>query len=155
MKLLFDEMLKRAATWCRILGIESEYFTDKSDSELLEHAKGNDLTLVTRDVQLAARCKKHGVRCIFVESNVAEEQVAQIIKESGAAISFPEKTLCPVCNGRLDTVSPESLKGEIPEDVFSSGKKVWRCKECKKAYWEGSHWRNIEKFYQRIKRLLR
>jgi len=154
MKLVFDEMLKRAATWCRILGIESEYFIDKSDSELLDYAKSNNLVLVTRDVQLATRCKKHGVKCIFVKSNVAEEQVAQIISETGAQLSFPENTRCPVCNGRLETVSPESMKGKIPEDVYTARKKVWRCKKCKKAYWEGSHWRNIEKFYQRIKKLL-
>lgn len=154
MKLVFDEMLKRAATWCRILGIDSEYYTDKSDSELLNHAKTNNLVLVTRDVQLATRCKKHEVGCIFVKSNVAEEQVAQIVSESGFQISFPEKTRCPVCNGELEMVPPESLKGEIPEDVYSSDKKVWKCRKCKKAYWEGSHWRNIEKFYQRIKGLL-
>ena len=155
MKLVFDEMLKRTATWCRILGIESEYFTDKTDSELLEYAKSNNFVLVTRDVQLASRCKKHEVKCIFIKSNVVEEQIAQIISDSGVEVSFPERTRCPVCNGELEVVSPESLKDEIPEDVYASKKKVWKCKNCGKAYWEGSHWKNIEKFYQRIKKLLR
>jgi uncharacterized protein with PIN domain len=35
MRLIFDQMLRRTATWCRILGIDSEFFEGKSDSELL------------------------------------------------------------------------------------------------------------------------
>ncbi len=154
MKLIFDQMLKRSVTWCRILGIDSEFFGGKGDSELLDYAKSSNLVLVTRDVQLATRCRKHGVKCIFVKSNAVEEQVAQIISETGVEVTFPEKTRCPVCNGELGTASQESLKDEIPEDVYTSKKRLWKCKKCKKVYWEGSHWRNIGRFYQRIRKLL-
>jgi predicted nuclease of predicted toxin-antitoxin system len=92
MNLLFDEMLGNLARWCRILGIDSSFYTGKSDSQLFQIAKAEDRTLVTRDLKLAERCGKGGVRFILVKGERIEEQTAQVLKESGAAVTFPEKT---------------------------------------------------------------
>jgi uncharacterized protein with PIN domain len=152
MKLVFDQMLKNLATWCRILGLDSEFYSGSGDTELLELAKSKERILVTRDVQLSERCKKHDVRCIFVKSDVLEEQIAQIINESGAEVTFPEKTRCAVCNSELEEVPRESLKESVPQDIYESKSRLWRCIGCKKVYWEGSHWRNIGNFYEKVKK---
>lgn len=153
MAILFDEMLKRTATWCRILGIDSEFLTGRNDSQLLDYAKNNNLVFVTRDLPLSLRCEKHGVKCILVKSDILEEQIAQIAKETGTEITFPEKTRCPKCNGELETVSQENVREEVPETVMQH-EKFWRCRKCSKIYWEGSHWKNITNLYEKVKVLL-
>ncbi len=152
MRLLFDEMLKKLASWARIFGIYSEYFTDKSDDQLLAYAKENKLIFVTRDVPLAQRCRKNDVRCVLIRSNDVQKQIAQLVEETGAEISFPEKTRCAVCNGELDIVNKESVKDEVPEKVLASQKRFWRCRGCGQVFWEGGHWKNIMKVYEALKK---
>jgi uncharacterized protein with PIN domain/ribosomal protein S10 len=152
--LLLDEMLKRTASWCRVLGMDTQFITGKSDTWLLEHARRNGLIFVTMDVELYNRCVKQGVRCVFLKSGVREEQIAQIIRDTGAAMGFPEKTRCPKCNGELAVVDAAGVRDEVPGNVAETQQKFWKCPSCGKIYWEGSHWKNITRVYERVKELL-
>ena len=154
MKLLFDEMLKNLASWCRILGIDSEFSSGRSDSQLLEHAKKTGRIFVTRDFPLSLRCEKWGVRCILIKSDAIEEQLAQVIRETGAEVSFPEKTRCAACNGELDVVPKESVREGLPDNVIAHHDRFWKCRSCGKVFWEGGHWKNIRRIYGRVKELL-
>ncbi|MDD5171485.1 MAG: Mut7-C RNAse domain-containing protein [Candidatus ainarchaeum sp.] len=154
MKFLFDEMLKRTASWCRIFGLDVEFLPGKTDSALLEYAETNKLVFVTRDVELAERCAKHGVTRIFVTSDDREEQIAQIVRETGARLSFPDETRCPDCNGMLAVADRASVEGDVPEKVAERNERFWRCTACKKVYWEGGHWKNITRVYEKVKALL-
>ena len=142
MRFLFDEMLKKLSGWCRILGIHSEYFTDKSDDELLEYAKENNLVFVTRDKALSKRCTKHGVEVVFIKSNDIKDQIEDVLK-TGAEITFPEKTRCSSCNEILEPVSKDGIKDRLPPKVDSE--KYWICRSCGKVFWEGGHWKNIRR----------
>lgn len=148
MRFIFDEMLKNLASWCRILGLDSEFFPGGSDSALLEHAKQSGRILITRDTGLAKRCERHGVRCIFIENDGIEEQLAQLLKESGAEPTFPEKTRCASCNGELEDVPKESVKDDVGADTFAHTRRFWRCSRCGKVFWEGGHWKNIRRIYE-------
>jgi uncharacterized protein with PIN domain len=106
------------------------------------------------DRELIERCAKNQVNCISVSSNKTEEQIAQIIKETGARMGFPENMRCPACNGELMDAKADDLRGSIPADAITASPRFWRCASCGKAYWEGSHWKNMVKFYDRVKALL-
>ena len=153
-KLLFDEMLKRTVKWCRIFGISSEFLEGRGDSALLEYAKNNNLIFITRDLELSLRCGKAGVKCVFLRSDSIEEQIAQIVMESGEAITFPGKTRCPQCNGELEIVSVEKVKDSLPENVYLHHEKFWLCPGCGKIYWEGGHWKNITRINGSVKGII-
>ena len=153
-RILFDEMLKNLAHWFRILGIYSEFFTGKSDTQLLEYSRKNGLIFVTRDAPLYDRCRKKGVRCILVKDEPLEDQIAQVLSETGATVTFPGKTRCASCNGELEEKKKEDLAGTVPENAFSEQQKFWKCKGCGKVFWEGSHWRNINRIYTVVKEKL-
>ncbi len=154
MAVLLDEMLRRTASWCRVLGIDAQFITGKSDSWLLEYAKKGNLVFVTRDSELFGRCQKQHVRCIFLKSDDREEQIARIIRDAGVQMTFPEKTRCPKCNGELGVVDAEGVRNDVPESVANAQHKFWKCASCGKIYWEGSHWKNITRVYERVKALL-
>ncbi len=153
MKLLFDEMLKSLSSWARILGIYSEFYSSKSDSELLAIARKDGLIMVTRDVRLHIRCQTAGVKSILIKSDVIEEQLAQLLKESGATVTFPEKTRCAKCNGELVDATADDVK-DVPEAVIKTHSKFWRCSSCKRVYWEGGHWKNITRIYEKAKAIM-
>jgi uncharacterized protein with PIN domain len=150
MRFLFDEMLKRLASWARILGIDSQFMTGKSDTELLRYAEKNDLVFVTRDMPLTIRCQKRGVRFIHIRSDILEEQLSQLLSESGATVTFPEKTRCASCNGELDPATKEQVAGKVHPSVIERNDRFWICRSCGKVYWEGSHWKNIRRIYEAI-----
>ncbi|MDD5340359.1 MAG: Mut7-C RNAse domain-containing protein [Candidatus ainarchaeum sp.] len=154
MAILLDEMLKRTASWCRVLGIDTQFITGKSDTWLLQYAKKGKLVLVTKDMELFGRCQKQGVQCIFLKTDSREEQVAQIIRDTGVRMTFPERTRCPKCNGELAVVDAASVKDDVPETVADAQQRFWKCASCGKVYWEGSHWRNITRVYERVRALL-
>jgi uncharacterized protein with PIN domain len=154
MKFLFDEMLKKLSNWSRIFGLYSEHHIGRSDSELLEIAKENDLVFVTRDVGLSERCKARAMQCVLIKSDKVEEQLAQIIKSTGEKITFPEKMRCAACNGEIAPADRKKLKAEIPEDVYKEGKDVWQCGDCRKVFWQGSHWKNMTDMHEKVKALL-
>ncbi len=153
-RLLLDGMLGRLCTWCRVLGIDTVFSTTATDTEMLERAKGEDRILVTMDRELVERCAKNKIRCVSIASKKTEEQIAQIIKETGVPIDFPNDMLCPACNGGMKEAIVEDVRGSVPEDAQSKSPRFWKCVSCGKVYWEGSHWRNMLKFYEKVSALL-
>jgi len=150
-RLLFDEMLKRTATWCRIFGVDSAYIQDVADNELLKTAKEEGRIVVTRDEELAERCRTANVRTILLKNDKLEDQLDQLKSELGSIFTFPEKTRCPACNGELKIADKEQVKEKVIDNVYKQNEKFWACKECGKVYWEGSHWKNITKIFKNIK----
>ncbi|MFH0884990.1 MAG: Mut7-C RNAse domain-containing protein [Candidatus Micrarchaeota archaeon] len=153
MKLLFDEMLKHLASWCRLLGIDSAFYTGRSDSQLLHAAMKETRILVTRDMPLSLRCEKYDVKFIFIKSDRIEEQIAQVLKETGISVEFPNFKRCASCNGELEEASKEAANGKVPQNTLEHNERFWRCKSCGKFFWEGGHWKNIMRVYEKAKAL--
>ena len=153
MKLLLDEMLKKTTKWLRIFGVDTDFASGRDDDELLETAKRDNLVLVTRDEPLYSRCKKQGVKCDLVKSTKLEEQIAEIKSGLSLEFTFPEKTRCPACNTPLELVSGSEVSGLVEPSVLEKHDKFWICRKENKAYWEGSHWRNITRIYETSERM--
>ncbi|NYZ76866.1 Mut7-C RNAse domain-containing protein [Candidatus Micrarchaeota archaeon] len=150
-RLLFDEMLSRTATWSRIFGVDSAHAAGKSDSEIIKLAKEEGRTLITRDAELAGRCKTHGIPFFLLEDDVLSHQLGQLKSAFGDIYTFPEGTRCPACNGKLAVAGKEAVRGKVLEGVLNKNEKFWVCTDCGKTYWEGSHWKNILRVFKSIK----
>jgi uncharacterized protein len=148
-----DMMLGKLARWLRILGQDTIYpdFTD--DGRILEFAKQEKRTLLTQDVELAMRAKKKGVGALLVPRDVeVEAQVEFVFRACSLRINFPEGTLCPQCNGKLEVAGREKVEGNenVPNGALERNFSFWLCESCKKVYWQGSHWKRIKKSVERI-----
>ncbi len=153
---LADAMLKKLARWLRILGIETIYPEDFDDSNLLQLAEKQKLTLLTQDVELSKRAEKRKIKCLLIPTGISfEQQLALVLDSSDLKIEdFPSRMLCPKCNGRLLEAAEEAVRGKLHEDLLGKEKVFWKCKECGHVYWEGSHWEKIKKTAEKIKKLL-
>jgi uncharacterized protein with PIN domain len=152
-KLLLDEMLGRLAKWLRIFGIDTDYVSGIEDDELLNLTKEKKRILITKDEQLIQRCRKFGISAHFLTSEKLEEQLAELKSELNLEFTFPDKTRCPACNHPLKTVSSQEVSGLVHENVAKRFEKFWICHSCHKAYWEGSHWRNLTRIFEEANRL--
>ena len=154
MHLLLDEMLKKTAKWLRIFGIDTEFIEGKKDSELIDYATKNNLIFITKDEELANRCRKQKINYLLLKSEKIAEQLREIKSSLALEFKFPEQTRCPSCNESLKLVDKEKVSALVPENVLKSQEKFWLCEKCRKAYWQGSHWRNITKIYEGANKIL-
>jgi uncharacterized protein len=129
-------MLMRLGRWLRLLGLDVANPRDASDIELLEMAKRDQRTLITRDRRLEQSCRAAGAGCILIKSSFLEEQLREM-RERGITLQLSPQR-CTICNSPL-------------RKVKEMEKITWQCTDCKKLYWVGAHWEKMETMLDEIR----
>ncbi len=79
-----------------------------------------------------------------LKSEKLREQIAELEVIGLQIQPDPETSLCAVCGGELEKTPKASVLSELPEKVKKSIKEFWRCHDCSKIYWRGTHWNRME-----------
>ena len=137
---LVDSMLGTLAKWLRILGYDTVYDVRLDDNQLVRVARAEGRVLLTRDTGFLQR---RGLRLVFIESQVLEEQLAQVI-QACALETDNSFTRCPVCNTELDPVPKHEAWGQVPSYVFQTQQQFSLCPDCNQFYWRGTHWQDMQ-----------
>ncbi len=141
-RFLVDLMLMRLGRWLRLLGQDVANPEGSSDEELLRQAKKESRTIITRDRGLFQACRGKGaastscVPCILIRSSAISEQLLEMA-DAGVPLRLDPKR-CTLCNGLLEETEMHEMK-------------KWQCLACKKLYWEGGHWKKMERMLQAIR----
>lgn len=141
-----DEMLGSLARWLRLMGYDTWYERDSSDTEILRRAGNDGRILLTRDKKLAERA---GAMGIYINARDLEDQIKQV----GMALdlTFDESlSRCTACNGELMVVGREEASKGVPKGALQYNEEFLQCRSCGKFYWKGSHWKNIRKRMERL-----
>ena len=149
---LADAMLGDIARKLRILGYDTAYMKDTSDSCVLQAALKEKRILLTRDKELFKRVVKGGVQGILLEKQDETDNIAYALtKNKIYCVSFDSRTArCSLCNGILEPRSSTKVKRRLPRNVVTTCNKFFQCSNCGKAYWEGSHISRLHMLAQRI-----
>ena len=143
MKLLCDQMLGSLAKWLRILGFDTFYANKEiTDEELLNIAKIENRTIVSRDKELILRGKKQNINVIEIKNTDLDDQLKLVLN----LIKIDEKLVlsrCTLCNKILEKIEKSKVEGKVPRKVFDNNDEFWFCNKCKKFYWMGSHYEKI------------
>ncbi|WP_311136466.1 Mut7-C RNAse domain-containing protein [Natronosalvus halobius] len=133
-------------TYCRMCGHDTVYAGDcdlEAGDGLLDVAADEGRTIVTRDVDLAARSE----RAILLESRDTDEQL-RTLHDRGLDLTLPdEPRRCGRCNGPLEHVS-EAETGTADTPPYApepSEMAVWACRNCGQHFWKGSHWDSVRR----------
>ncbi len=157
-RFLVDEMLLRLGRWLRLLGHDVANPKGATDSDLLQRARSEQRTLLTRDRRLAEACERIGAKCILIKSSGLEDQLAEMA-ERGIALRLDPRR-CTLCNSPLERIPMRESAGErgSPKNVSrekaeaeSESRATWRCEGCGKLYWEGAHWKRMKEILETIR----
>ncbi|MBI5119210.1 Mut7-C RNAse domain-containing protein [Candidatus Poribacteria bacterium] len=142
-----DEMLGRLAKWLRLLGYDTEYASDLSDSDIIARAESEGRIILTRDVSMMKRKRCHS--CIFVRSDHWREQLKQVYVEAGLNRSSI-LTVCSACNSLLEVVDKGLVQSLVPPYVYKTQEKFSRCDNCSRIFWSATHVNQIIKELERL-----
>ena len=143
MKFILTRDLGRLAKWLRILGFDAEYFKQENLSSVIIEALRDDRIILTRNHHLP---KSTGLRIVLIEAEKIKEQVAEALKKLNIAPSSEKMfSRCIICNEELVDIDKEKVKDKAPEYVFKTQDEFITCPKCKRIYWQGTHWGNVEK----------
>lgn len=136
LRFICDEQLGRLAKWLRLQGFDTLYECPMEDQRLLALAQAENRFILTRDRKLSAKTLWDALAVI--ENTEYPKQLCELNKK----VHLPKAKLfsrCLVCNKTILSVSKDTIKGRVPDEVYRHYEEFYTCPVCKKVYWQGSH----------------
>ena len=145
-------MLGNLAKKLRILGYDAIYHSSIDDKDLINIAKQEDRVLLTKDERLVSNIDKEHVKNLLIRGNDDLEQLIQVFSFLGIKnVSInTDSSYCVVCNGKLESIEKNMIKNKVPDGVYDMQQSFWICNDCKKIYWEGTHFEKIQEFVYKL-----
>jgi uncharacterized protein with PIN domain len=141
---VLDAHLGKLTKYLRLLGFDSLYRNDFDDNEIIEISKENSRIILTRDRGLLKNnAVTHGY---YIRSQKPKEQLTEVIHRFCLESLVNPFTICPLCNGKIVNVSKDLVTGSIEYLTRKHYHRFSQCTDCKKVYWEGSHYKKIRDF---------
>lgn len=137
---LADAMLAGLVRWLRVLDLDTAYFPQLSDPELVALAAREDRLLLTRDRHLVTFLRP--ARALLLD---AERPMPQLREVAAACALQPPSALfrrCLVCNTPLREAS-ECEAQRAPASARAFDDPILHCPGCDRLYWLGSHTRRM------------
>lgn len=144
MKFIVDRMLGKLAKQLRMLGYDTLYYRGEDAYSLIRLARQEGRVILTRNTKLLPR-KPEDLILQMTEDNPLR-QLNELIQKGN--IEIDEEKLfsrCLLCNALLDSISRKEAEGKVPDFIFHQHKEFFRCPQCQRIYWPGSHQENMQK----------
>ena len=151
MKFLVDRMLGKLAKKLRMLGYDTIYYRGEDAYALIRWARQEGRVILTRNTKLIPRRPEDHI--LQVPEDDPSLQLKGLIQSRHIQID-EEKIFsrCLLCNALLDPITRVEVEGKVPDFIFHQHKEFFRCPQCQRIYWPGSHQENMQR---RVEELLR
>jgi uncharacterized protein with PIN domain len=143
-KFILDVHLGKLAKALRLFGFDSLFENDYSDHAIVQIAEKEKRTVLTRDRNLLKRkLVKSGY---WLRSQFPEEQLTEVIKRFALNNKFRFFQRCSECNGKIVPVKKQDVLHLLLPKTILYYRDLFQCTNCRRIYWRGSHYRQIENF---------
>ena len=80
-----------------------------------------------------------------------KEQIQEVLKKFGLKPDTETMfTRCILCNEELRDLDKNKVKDKVPEYIYRTQEYFITCPKCKRIYWQGTHWGNVQKILSEI-----
>ena len=140
-KFILDSHLGKLARHLRLLGFDVIYKRDFPDEEIIRLVKKANRIVLTRDIGLL---KNKLISCgYWVRSIDAAKQIKEVLKRYELIQKIRPFSRCLECNGKIKKVAKKKVLPLLPPKVQRYYDKFYRCDDCRKIYWQGSHYEQL------------
>ncbi len=150
-------MLGKVALWLRLTGHDAVYSASLDDKVALELAEKENRILLTSDEALFSRAADGGLETMLVRGGVDKEVAAVFVKYGIPAEIDPSTARCSKCNGELQEIQGEEktrIKALVHDKTYEYYDTFWLCNSCQSVFFQGSYWKNMQKYMARIRELI-
>lgn len=148
-KFIVDVNLGKLALKLRLLGFDVLFRNNFTDDEIVDISLKEKRIILTRDKELLKQnAVTHGY---WLRNDDPKKQLKEVIRRLQLQNSFRPFSRCTNCNNKLVRADKNHLHGRIPEDTLNYYDQFWECSGCGKIYWEGSHFKHILKWIEKLK----
>lgn len=153
MLFLVDSMLGNVARKLQLLGYDSKYDSNISDSKIIEIAKNEERVIISKDRELIARAKKQGIPAVYVTKEDEIEQFLEILEHIPLEMDTISGDIarCTKCNVTTSQIEKFKIVNKVPAKVLEFNEKFWKCDNCDQIYWDGIHIKKLQEFLYHIK----
>jgi len=152
MKFIADRMLGKLAKELRMLGYDTVYYRGENAYSLIKLAREEGRVILTRTTKLTP--KRPEDRIVRIMEDKPSFQLRELIQIK--IISLHDETpftRCLVCNILLNEMPREEAEGKVPDFIFYQRKEFFRCPQCSRIYWQGSHQDHMQKKIEELKNI--
>ncbi len=147
--IILDVHLGKLAKALRLFGFDTLYRNNYHDQEIAQLAAGDNRVVLTRDVGLLKQ--KLVTYGYWLRSQQLEPQLQEVLRYFNLQDKYQPFTRCLDCNGNLETVSKAEIVNQLPPKTKMYFEKFFRCTNCQKVYWQGSHFDRMQQFVAKFK----
>ena len=148
-RFVLDVHLGRLAAYLRMIGFDTTYRNCCSDPELVRISQEESRILLSRDRGLLMHSAvSYGY---LLRATDSREQLAEVAGQFDLERCFRPFTRCMACNGLLAPVGKEDVRPLLTDRTLICHDEFSRCRECRKVYWKGSHYRRMTQWIEDIK----
>jgi uncharacterized protein with PIN domain len=148
-RFILDVHLGKLARYLRMLGFDSLYRNDYDDPEIVALSKKEKRIILTRDVILLKNNDvTHG---LWIRSQKSSEQVKEVICRLNLHQQIKPFDRCMECNGQIVKIEKNKILDQIEPGTKANFDIFYRCRECHKVYWNGSHFEKMQVLINSLK----
>lgn len=141
-KFVADVHLGKLAVYLRFAGFDTIYRRHCDDAELARISADERRILLTRDRELLKR--RIITRGYYLRSTNPKIQLQEVLHRFQLTVPRPiALQRCTCCNTRLETVEKAAVFHRLPSGVQRDYDEFFRCPQCDKIYWRGSHFERM------------
>jgi uncharacterized protein len=148
-KFVLDVHLGKLAKYLRMLGFDTLYQNSFEDDEIIEISVKEKRIILTRDLGILKNNKvTHGY---WIRSQKPKEQVNEVLKRFDLIHKIEPFNRCIQCNGNIVKVEKDKIADLIKPKTRKYFHEFFQCTNCKKVYWEGSHYSKMRSKIEMIR----
>lgn len=138
---ILDVHLGKLAKYLRMLGFDTLYENNYSDPFIIKTAETEKRIILTRDLGILKN--KQVTHGYYIRSDKPKEQLREVIYRFDLRKNIQPLNRCLECNGCINRISKNEIEQHLKPKTRKYFNKFFQCTNCKKIYWEGSHFHKI------------
>jgi uncharacterized protein with PIN domain len=138
---ILDVNLGKLARRLRLCGFDAKYRNDYSDRDVVNIGVHEHRIILTRDRRLLHyKDITHGY---WVRDTHPDSQLKEVLNRFDLSRQVHPFHRCIECNGEIHSVAKATVLDRLEPLTKQYYRKFYRCIDCGKVYWKGSHYEHM------------
>lgn len=143
-----DAHLGKLTKYLRMLGFDTLYRNDFGDDEIINLSLSEKRIILTRDKNLLNSSLV--THAYYIRATDKHQQLVEVVDKFDLRSQFKPFTRCMTCNACLMLKTPEEVLKMVDNNILQSYREFYLCPTCNKVFWEGSHFKRMERMVLKI-----